>query len=94
MQRTGSRLLASLSKELLLLIKSKFYIPEAVYVLCLAIKIRNAAERGDADHCRSLQTNMELSQWKRLVTPEEGAVPVARLLWSAFERGNQNDRSL
>lgn len=32
--------------------ESKFHILKAVYVLRLAIKVRNAAERGDADHCR------------------------------------------
>lgn len=63
MQKTGSRLLASLSKELLLLIKSKFYIPEAVYVLCLAIKVRNAAEREDADHCRQTWNYLSGKDW-------------------------------
>lgn len=62
MQRTGSWLAAcKFDLGLLLPITSKFYILKAVYMLCLAIKVRNAAEGG----CRSLQTNMELSQWKR-----------------------------
>lgn len=53
MQRTGSWLAAcKFDLGLLLPITSKFYILKAVYMLCLAIKVRNAAERGDADCCR------------------------------------------